>query len=155
MKQVVSMVEKSSTASNCRQAVVACSDPEIRECLIEVLRELGLQPVSLKTLEEVELRLARNEAALVFSQPSFCKGSFREVLAAADSSGSGIPVVVCSEFYDRDLYVEAMGLGAFDYLAFPYSRDEVAWIVTNALSVRSRSRGGWAAGERSRLKEDA
>jgi DNA-binding NtrC family response regulator len=111
-----------------------------------VLSEFRLQPVLPETLDEAKALLAREETALAFVQPRFSDGSFQEILEAGDGPRSRVPVIVCSEFYDRDLYIKAMTLGAFDYLAFPYRREDVAWVVHNAvdrssLSPRTHVRG--------------
>lgn len=127
-------VKDESSAGNRIQAIIACGDPEIQQLLISVLSEFGLRPELSRTLDDAEALLVQEETAMVFSQPRFKEGSFREVLRAADGPGSRVPVIVCSEFYDKDLYIEAMALGAFDYLAFPYRREEVAWVVKNALN---------------------
>jgi DNA-binding NtrC family response regulator len=87
-----------------------------------------------ETLNDAKALLTREETAVAFVQPKFSKGSFWEVLRDADAIASGVPVIVCSEFYDKDLYIEVMSLGAFDYLAFPYRREDVEWVVNNAVS---------------------
>jgi DNA-binding NtrC family response regulator len=133
--------DSNAIPGNHKQAVVACADPAIREALISVLSECGLQPVMSPTLDGARELLAHEETAMVFSQPRFKEGSFKELLRAADGSKFRIPVVVCSEFYDKDLYIEAMAMGAFDDLAFPYRREEVAWVVNNALNWARRFGG--------------
>lgn len=130
-----------SDAGNRTVAIVACNDPEIQRLLMSVLGEFGLEPVFPKTLDEAEALLAKEDAAIVFSQPKFGEGSFREILRAVDGLRSRVPVIVCSKFYDGDLYIEAMALGAFDYLAFPCRRDEVAWVVYNVLNGNYPTRG--------------
>jgi DNA-binding NtrC family response regulator len=118
---------------------VACTDPEIRQLLFSMLKEFGVEPALSETLDDTKALLTRGEAAVAFVQPRFSDGSFRDVLGAADGQKSKVPVIICSEFYDKELYIEAMGLGAFDYLALPYRREEVAWIVNNALGWGSLS----------------
>jgi DNA-binding NtrC family response regulator len=126
-----------SAARNRTRAIVACADPEIRQRLLSVLSEFGLQPVLPETLADAKALLTREETAVAFVQPKFSKGSFLEVLRDAGAIASSVPVIVCSEFYDKELHIEAMSLGAFDYLAFPYRREDVAWVVNNAVSLGS------------------
>ena len=52
-------------------------------------------------------------------------------LAAA--SGVHPPVVVTSRLDDTSQYLEAMRLGAFDFMARPFRRSEIEWIVQNAM----------------------
>jgi DNA-binding NtrC family response regulator len=109
-------------------------DPEIRQRLLSVLSEFGLQPVLPETLDDAKGLLTQEETAVAFVQPKFSNGSFQDLLRAADDRRSRVPVIVCSEFYDKDLYIEAMSQGAFDYLAFPYRREEVEWAINSAVS---------------------
>ena len=133
MRQTNVTFEGNADSKNRQQAIVACTDAEIRQILTSVLREFAIQPVFLENLDEVRDLLAQQEPLIVFIQTRIVQGDFREVLRAADCPGSGIPVIVCSEFYDKDIYIEAMALGAFDYLATPYRREEVVWVVNNAV----------------------
>jgi ActR/RegA family two-component response regulator len=100
-----------------------------------VLNEFGLQPTLAETLDEAKALLAREETALAFVQPRFSDGSFQEVLGAGDGPRPRIPVIICSAFYDKNLYIEAMTLGAFDYLFNPAD-----WNGTEPLSFRIRVR---------------
>jgi DNA-binding NtrC family response regulator len=147
MRQVKIISESGSATRKRTRAIVACTDTEIRQRLLSVLREFRLQPVLPETLDDAKGLLTQEETAIAFVQPKFSKGSFLEVLRAADSPGSRVPVIVCSDFYDKDLYIEAMSLGAFDYLAFPYRREEVARVVNNAVSWDSVSPRIHAQGE--------
>jgi hypothetical protein len=44
-------------------------------------------------------------------------GTFSDILCGADEKPK-VPVVVCCEFCDKDLYAEAIWLGAFDFVAY-------------------------------------
>lgn len=134
MRQTDITSKGESAARNRTRAIVACTDPEIRQLLINVLNEFGLQPTLSETLDDTKAFLTREETVMAFVQPRFSDGSFQEVLSAADGPRARIPVIVCSEFYDKDLYIEAMQQGAFDYLAFPYRREDLAWVVNNAVN---------------------
>jgi FixJ family two-component response regulator len=61
--------------------------------------------------------------------------------------------VVCADFYDKTAYIEAMSLGAYDYIASPYRQSEVEWIVGNAVRRISSARParGPAHGQRTRV----
>ena len=136
-----------SAARNRTRAIVACADPEISQILLSVLSQFELQPVLSETLDDAKNLLAHEETAVAFVQPKFNDGNFQEVLRAANGPRARVPVIVCSEFYDKELYIEAMSLGAFDYLAFPYRREDVAWVVNNAVSRGSLCPRARAQGE--------
>jgi DNA-binding NtrC family response regulator len=70
---------------------------------------------------------------LVFCESYLADGTFRDVLRIAEHTQSNVPVVVTSRVGDTGEYLEAMELGAFDFLARPYRRAEVNWILSRAL----------------------
>lgn len=117
------------------RVVLACSDFSFvsQEVLVSLLREKGLEPVVSSSLEDTKFLLRQEETALAICHASAGDGAFRDLLRAADRKGSKVPVIVCTDCYDPHLYLEAMDLGAFDYFAYPYYRDGVEWVVTNAL----------------------
>jgi len=121
-------------ARNRTRAVVACTDPEVWLILISVLSEFGLQAILSETLDDAKGLITQEETVMAFVQPRFSDGNFHEILRAANGPRSRVPVILCSEFYDKELYIEAMSLGAFDYLAFPYRREDMEWVVKNAVS---------------------
>ena len=77
--------------------------------------------------------LAREPVQIVFCEAGLIDGTFRDVLRAVRGAGSKVPVVVASRVDDTREYIEAMGLGAFDYIACPYRHSEVERIVSSAL----------------------
>jgi len=119
------------------RVIVACADCKNREVLVSLLRQRGLDPTPASSLNETKLLLAREETALVMCEASFSDGDFRDLLRVAFQNGSRIPVIVCMDFYDPPVYLEAMELGAFDCLACPCHRDGVEWVVGNALKEAS------------------
>jgi DNA-binding NtrC family response regulator len=70
---------------------------------------------------------------LVVCAADLADGSFREMLRAREVAEPKIPVVVASRRDDAAEYMEAMQLGAFDFIARPYRPSELQWIVFNAL----------------------
>jgi len=121
--------------------VLAGSDIKSEELLIGLLRQKGLVPIPSSSLKETLYLLKRGETALAICHASPRDGTFRELLGSL-GSGSKIPVIICSDFYDSRLYLEAMELGAFDYFTYPFYRDGVEWVVGNALRQASKHAGG-------------
>jgi len=92
-----------------------------------------LEPVFSSTVSEARVLLARQSVLLVFCEADLADGNFRDVLRAAETAEAKIPVVVASRRDDTAEYLEAMGSGAFDFIACPFRRAEVEWIVSHAL----------------------
>ena len=142
-----------SAARNRARAIVACADPRIRQLLTSVLSEFRLHPVLPETIDDAKRLIIQEETVIAFVQPRFSEGTFREVLGAVGCPKSPVPVIVCSEFYDINIHREAMSTGAFDYLAFPFRREEVAWVVNHAIGSDPPSPTARAPGRRLILAE--
>ena len=86
-----------------------------------------------ETLREAKTLLASHAIGLAFCEDRLSDGDYTEFLCAVRSSGQTVPVVVCSRRLDSSLYLDAMELGAYDFIVRPYTKDDVAWIVEGAL----------------------
>ena len=111
------------------QVLVACSHTPRRTALVEILAQCGLEPLIAADTSEIAAVLGGRPVHLVFCEDSLPEGGYREVLRITKAIGSGVPVVVCSPLGELDRYLEAMELGAFDFVAPPYRRAEVEAIV--------------------------
>ena len=135
-----------SPARKLSRVVLACTDLRSQEVLISVLRQRGLEPILSSSVSETKLLLAKSNPALVISQARFDDGDFRDLLEFAARQASKVPIIICADFYDPSLYLDAMELGAFDYFAYPYHREGVEWVVSNALNEalnHNRAPGEW------------
>ncbi len=126
------------------KALLAVRDPACTERLTHIFSSLGVETQSCSTVSEAVRALSSGHSDIVFCQRRLPDGAFQDVLTFTDSHGN-IPLVVCADFYDKKTYVEAMSLGAFDYLAFPFSKRDVEWVVANALRKGFRTPWGRAA----------
>lgn len=113
------------------QVLVACSDPGRRSVLVDILSQLGLEPVIAADMNGVRTLFAQRPLHLVLCEDGLPQGGFRELLRLAKATGSEVAVVVCSLLGELDQYLEAMQLGAFDFIAPPYRRGEVEFIVNS------------------------
>lgn len=113
------------------RVLVACSDLERRAALNAILAECGLEPATAAHMEELRTVLARGPVHVVFCEDCLPNGGFREVLRLTKATGAKAMVVVCSLLGELDEYLDAMELGAFDFIAPPYRRTEVESIVNS------------------------
>ncbi|MGH9326825.1 MAG: hypothetical protein ACRD2B_09105 [Terriglobia bacterium] len=124
-----------------RKILVALSDPMGQRSLAGALRTRGLDAVFTSTLREARDVMGQEQVAVVFCQVQLEDGSFRDLLDSGESRRSKIPVVVCSPFYDKDVYIDAMCRGAFDFIAYPYAKKDVDWILSGALQSAAVAAG--------------
>ena len=114
------------------QVLVVGSDVENRTALVDILEECGLEPVIASNVEETGNILARRPAHVVFCEDNLSDGSFREILRLVKTTRPEIQVVVSSKLGDVEEYIEAMNLGAFDFIAPPYRDTDVVSVVDSA-----------------------
>lgn len=113
------------------KALLALSDPASVEAMCEALAGTEIELQFCANLGDLRANVGREKAEIVFCHAHLPDGTFRDVLKFASTQDSAAPIVVCSDFYDKTTYIEAMSLGAYDYIVFPFRRPEVEWIVGN------------------------
>jgi DNA-binding response OmpR family regulator len=127
-----------------REALVIDEDPEHLDSVSRVVQAIGysIQATSTNSYEEGIRQLASGSFdVIVVGQggPDF-KG--RCVLEGASEFDRRLPVIVVARDVDMACDMEAMQLGALDYIAGPFGSTEVARVVKN---YATRSKGNAAA----------
>ena len=118
-------------------ALVAISDRENREALVQALAACGFEPIFCSTLGEVRAILASEATDVLFCDTAFADGSFDDLPRDISSGELRPPVIVCSRVYDPAIYLEVVYRGAFDFIVYPYRADEVRWILGTAFRIPS------------------
>jgi two-component system response regulator PilR (NtrC family) len=113
--------------------LIALADPASRRALSNLLPQHDVEPVFAATLREARAVLAHESVALVVCEDCLIDGSYRDLLPVAQAARGDVPVVVASRTGNPEEYLEAMKLGAFDFVAAPFTRAELDRIVYNAL----------------------
>lgn len=114
------------------QILVASSDLESRRGLMQVLTQLGLDPITASNTSEAKETMQQDRVGLVFCDRHLTDGSYQDVLNLARNCRDKVRVVVTSNHTDWDEYLEAMRLGAFDVISSPCRPTDVEWMVIQA-----------------------
>jgi DNA-binding NtrC family response regulator len=115
-----------------RKALMLAVDPGASECIGEILERCGFEPVLLSTVAELRSCIRKLVISVVICEEVLPDCNYKEVLRVSRSVGH-IPVVVFSRLADWDQYLEAIRLGAFDCLRYPFRTGDLRWIVNRAL----------------------
>lgn len=108
-------------------------DTSLRRVLEYNLQEAGYQVVAAASGEE-GLRLFGEEApALVITDMKMPGMDGLQVLKAVKERSPETLVMIITAFGTVDIAVEAMKLGAYDYITKPFNRDELRLTVGKAL----------------------
>jgi two-component system, NtrC family, response regulator PilR len=116
--------------------LIVDDEPGMREFLSILLRKEGYA-VSLADGADKALEMAaRGEFDLVISDISMPGLSGIEVLRQAKAASPDIPVILITAYASTESAVEALKLGAYDYLIKPFDVEELKAVVRNALEKR-------------------
>ncbi len=114
------------------EVLVAASNAENRSALTRVLSRMGLRPCISSSVKEARDILSTKAVSLVFCEEIFSDGSYQDVLRAVKRTPEKAPVVVSSHSHDWYEYLEALRLGAFEFLDGPVRPADVEMIVRYA-----------------------
>jgi two-component system, NtrC family, response regulator AtoC len=118
----------------CSPAVlVTSSHLEPRRTLVHMLEDLGVNTFTTSSLAEACDVLEHQSVALVFCDESLQDGSYRNMLQIMRECDKSPHVVVTSRTGEWPEYLEAVKLGAFDLIQYPYMPTDVELNVIRAL----------------------
>jgi two-component system NtrC family response regulator len=115
-------------------------DESGRELACENLRGAGYEVRAAATAREGLDHFDADVIDLVITDVRLPDSSGLEVLAAIQRLAQATPVIVMTAYTSVELAVGAMKAGAFDFVAKPFSRDQLLLTVRRALEFRSLQR---------------
>ncbi|CAN7576682.1 sigma-54 dependent transcriptional regulator [Pseudorhodoferax sp. LjRoot39] len=114
--------------------LIVDDDDAFRETLAETLQGLGHEPVQAASGDQALALAARQRFAAVFLDHRMPGMDGLQVLAALRARLAHLPpVIVLTAYASSGNTIEAMRLGAFDHLAKPIKRQDVADVLARAL----------------------
>jgi two-component system response regulator PilR (NtrC family) len=117
------------------EVLVAAASPENRSALTKVLLGMGLKTAISSSVREAQAILSAKPVSLVFCEDKFTDGDYLDVLRAVKRTAEKAPVVVSSQSHDWNEYLEALRLGAFEFMDGPVRAIDVEMIVRYALRL--------------------
>jgi len=128
----------------------------IRENLERILTEDGYRPISTASPQDAIQRVAEDDVDLVLLDLNLGNQSGLDVLRALRELDPGLLVIIITGYGTVESAVEALKMGAYDYIKKPFKADAIRLIVKLALETQSlrrevrqlrRGAGATAAGE--------
>lgn len=102
--------------------------------LAKVLDELGIEVQHASGCREVSQHFTLpNPAEVIITTTALRDGRWEDVVHLAQRSERFLPVIVVSRVVDLQLYLEALGQGAFDFIAPAFLASEFSRIVRSAM----------------------
>ena len=118
------------------RVLVVDDEQSMRELLAIMLRQAGYEVVVAEGGEAAVERLKSETFDLVVTDLRMRKVDGLAVLKAAKEFSPRTAVLVVTAFASTETAVEAMKLGAYDYVTKPFKLDELKLTVSNALERR-------------------
>jgi DNA-binding response OmpR family regulator len=156
MRQVLEVVETPREPASGRKRLLMVDD-NVEDLLYytSILQHLGYDVRPCASFTEAANLFARENFDLVIVSQGGTSFEGRSVLARAIEADRTTPVLVLTRCPNMDCYIEAMQMGAFDYLEKPLRPSEVEQLVSYHLRIttptrgmaRDRARGVAAAGQ--------
>jgi len=114
-------------------ALILSSYLECRRLLPRILEDLRVDTFASATLAGAEEVLSQQRVALVFCDDRLTDGSYRDLLQTLRTWEKEPYVVVTTRIGEWKEYLEALDLGAFDMIQYPYRSTEVELNVIRAM----------------------
>jgi len=125
-----------------KRVLIVDDEPSLREVLGILLKKEGYTVDSCDGGVSALQALQRSTYDMVITDLRMPEVNGIEVLRSAKSTHPDTAVLVITAYGAADSAVEAMKLGALDYLTKPFQVDEVRRIVKNALGETPKRSGG-------------
>src|SRR5580704_702970 len=119
-----------------KQVLIVDDEPNLRKILSAQLSRDGYDVLTAEDGEEGLLILRDHHIDLVVTDLKMPKVDGMALLRQALAEDPDLPVVMITAHGTVDTAVEALKIGAFDYLTKPFDKDEVRQIVAKALKTR-------------------
>src|SRR4029079_7872248 len=119
-----------------KQVLIVDDEPNLRKILAAQLSRDGYDVLTAEDGEEGLTFLREHHIDLVITDLKMPKVDGMTLLREALREDPELPIVMITAHGTVDTAVEALKLGAFDYLTKPFDKDEVRQIVGKALKTR-------------------
>ncbi|MDH3404584.1 MAG: sigma-54 dependent transcriptional regulator [Acidobacteriota bacterium] len=115
------------------RVLVVDDEPSMLEFLDVLLTEEGYRVTTARSLAEGRARWSEREFGLVICDLMMPDGSGLELLEAIRGEKSNVSVIMMTAYTSTRSAIEAMKLGAYDYLSKPFDVDEIKLTIRKAI----------------------
>jgi two-component system response regulator PilR (NtrC family) len=118
--------------------LVVDDEPGVRDVLSIILKRAGYAPLTAGNGVEALDLFQREPVDLVIEDLKMPEMDGIELLKRIKDQAPKVPVIIITAFYrdDKIMTVEAMRLGAYDYIKKPFNNDEILAVTARALEQK-------------------
>ena len=138
-----------------RPVLVVDDEADIRDLMEMTLMKMGLSVETAEGVNAARKKLDQSKYSLVLTDMRMPDGSGLEVVEYINEKGLDVPVAVITAFGNADQAVQALKIGAFDYLHKPITLAQLRTLVKSAIKVQDEgsAKPETAAADTGSLKE--
>jgi two-component system, NtrC family, response regulator AtoC len=119
------------------KVLVVEDEPNLRKVLATLLRRQGYEVTVAEDGEQGLAEFEKNGAAVVVTDMVMPKVGGMEVLRAINARAPDVPVIIVTAHGTVDSAVEAIKLGAFDYITKPFEQAELQVVIAKAMRTHA------------------
>ena len=112
---------------------------DLRELLKLTLAKMGIDSKAVETVKEAKTALQEQHFDLCLTDMRLPDGNGLELVDYTQKNYPELPIAVLTAYGNVDLAVDALKLGAFDFLSKPVELSRLRALITNALSLSPQS----------------
>lgn len=120
-------------------ALIIDDEQDLLSLLSITLRRMGVESLKAGNVAEAKAQLDRNTFDLCLTDLRLPDGSGMEIVKYIQDNYSETPVAVITAFGDPKTAVEALKLGAFDYIAKPIEVEQLQAIIESSIRLNDTS----------------
>jgi two-component system, NtrC family, response regulator PilR len=118
------------------RVLIVDDEKGMRDFLSIMLKKEGYAVLQAESTDKATELMARGDFDLVISDIAMPGPSGLEVLKRSKTSNPETPVIMITAYASAESAIEALKLGAYDYLVKPFDIEEMKTVVRNALEKR-------------------
>ncbi len=118
------------------RVLIVDDEPEMLENLDRLLSAEGYRCTTLQDPTLFHETLGETDPDIVISDVRMPQVDGLTILAQAQAEDPGLPVILITGYATVDSAIQAIGEGAFDYLAKPFTADQLSVVVKRAVRYR-------------------
>ena len=136
-------------------ALVIDDEPDICELLTLTLGRMNVQTETAMDVAGAKALLGKHDFDICLTDMRLPDGDGLELVEWMQSNASGVPVAVITAHGNVETAVQALKLGAFDFVSKPLDLGNLRTIIENALRVRTPGQDGGSKllGESTRMSD--
>jgi two-component system response regulator PilR (NtrC family) len=120
--------------------LIVDDEPDILELLSMTISRMKFEPISATNIQEAKELLETHSFQLCLTDMRLPDGSGLDLITYIQENFKNIPSVMITAYGSIDMAIEAMKVGAFDFLSKPVELDKLRSIIKNAMSLNKQDK---------------